>query len=163
MDEVEDITFYEFSSDVEEELTEYEDIFPSKSKDDVEGLLYLGQLTETIEVFGHKFTISTLTTGQELSVSLLVKKWEGTIGVSKAFMTATVAASISSVNDRPFYTSLSASDNPSRSTAGLNDRFGKILEWHFPVIKEIFDKYTELVERQILAFKALEGKSLRSQ
>ncbi len=163
MEELEtDVTFFDFpsdNSDEVEELSEYEDIFPPRSKDDIEGLLYLGKLTQIVNVYGHDFTLNTLTTGEELAVSLLVKKWEGTVGISKAFMTATIAASVSSVNGRPFYTPITVT----RNSQHISDKFNKILEWHFPVVQGLFDEYTKMVERQTNAFRALEGKSQRSQ
>lgn len=161
MEDVQEVTYFDFtdsSEDDQENLSQYEDVFPPESKNDIEGLLYLGKLSETVDVFGHSFVINTLTTGEELAIGLLVRKWEESIGISKALMTATIAASVSAVNGRPFYRSISPA-----KTQEINDRFTKVLDWYFPVVEALFREYTDLVERQMLAFKALEGKSLRSQ
>jgi len=77
------------------------DEFPPAAKDAIDGLLWLGYLSEDFELFGHRFTIKTLTRGDRLAASLLTKEWEETLGLADAYQTATVAASLMAVDGQP--------------------------------------------------------------
>lgn len=131
------------------------DEFPPEVAEEVIGLLYLGQLTSDVHWAGHNFTLRTLKTGEELAVALLLKDFTDNIGMAKAYATATVAAALESVDGRPLIGALGPDVRVS-----IGDKHQYLSEnWYWPVIEFLYNEYLKLLERQIAAFQAFEGKS----
>jgi hypothetical protein len=77
------------------------DTFPEEWKQEFEGLLYLGHLEKTVSSIPfHTFVVRTLTVNDKLSVSLLTKEFQDTIGYGRAYRAAVVAAGLQSVDGR---------------------------------------------------------------
>lgn len=72
--------------------------FDPRYKEPLEGLMFLGSSAVTFGFLGHEFVIRTLTQDEHLIAPLLIKKWAGTIGEPKAYVTAMVALCIVSVD-----------------------------------------------------------------
>lgn len=86
----------ESGGDEEEALPE----FDPRHREEFSGLLYLGALNDEFDWSGHHFKIKTLTQGELLEVGLLSRDYRDTLGDSKAYVTAFVAASLVSVDGR---------------------------------------------------------------
>ncbi len=72
--------------------------FDPRYKEDFEGLAFLGALEARFSFIGHKFCIRTLATYELLAVGKIVKDYEGTMGMTKAYATAMVALATVSVD-----------------------------------------------------------------
>ena len=75
--------------------------FDGRWRDEFEGLLYIGALTDRFVWLGHEFHIRTLTTGELAEVALVSKPYDGTEASMKAYQAGVVAASVLSVDGRP--------------------------------------------------------------
>ena len=128
--------------------------FDPQHKEAVEGLLWLGYLTSTFTLHGHKFTIKTLTRGERLAVTQVAKPYEETLGLAMAITTATVAACLVMVDDQPFNPSL----GPVALTTRIEDNFRIISDWYDPVIEGIVREYNNLTIKQTAAFTELQSK-----
>lgn len=140
-----------------EELVNLEpaDEFDPRHKEAIDGLLWLGFLTETITYYGHKFTIKTLTRGERLAVTMVSKEYEDTLGMAMALETATVAAALISVDNRPLNPELSPNQDP---MTRIQDNFELIKDWYDVIIESLYQSYTQLLVRQVQAFIELQSK-----
>jgi hypothetical protein len=66
-----------------------------------ETLLTRGYFSSTATLGTNKIVLRTLKIGEELEVAVVANKYKDTIEATRALITATVAASIVSVNERP--------------------------------------------------------------
>src|SRR5574340_294822 len=112
------------------------DKFPERSMEPVEGLLWLGYLSEDLELYGHRFTIRTLTRGDKLIVTLMVKEWEETLGAADAYETATVAASLVAIDGDPRTIITRSGDR----TASIRRNFEEVKGWYEPMINTLFER-----------------------
>lgn len=116
---------------------------------DEHSLLYLGFLSDTVDIHGNKISLRTLKIGEELEVELLTHKYRPTVEAERAYATALVAAAIQSVNGRPLVEGL----GPKSET--LESRFQYILDnWYWETVRELYLGYSALAER---AREAYEG------
>lgn len=136
------------------------DEFDPRHANDVEGLLFLGYLTDEFELFGHTFIIRTLRRGERLACALVVKEWEETLGIGDALETAYVSASLMSVDGRALTAPLGPSENP---IVRIRSNFGQVSKWYDYVVESIYQRYSALLVRQHAAFTELEGKSTASR
>ena len=109
-------------------------ILDERYKQDFDGLMFLGYLTDEFVVAGHRFNIRTLNTDAMLEVALGIKKWQSTIAESRVYSTAVVAASIELVDERPLYQPLGV---------GVKDfdyRFAVVRRWYPWTIDQVYDR-----------------------
>jgi len=130
------------------------DQFPDRAQDAVSGLLWLGYLTAEAHLFGHSFTLKTLTRGDRLSVSLITKEWEETLGMSDAYQAATVAASLLAYDGRP----VADLDKRADRQQQIRTTFDVVRGWYDPVLEALYEQVVLLNNRQNAAFVALQGK-----
>ena len=117
------------------------------------GLIHVGHLTDNFEVFGSKVAIRTLKIGEELEAELLISKYRNTQEENRAYMTALVAACITSVDNAPLIQSL----GPSGET--LERKFTYISEnWNWITIAAIYDHYRLLVEKVLASLEEVKKK-----
>ena len=128
--------------------------FDDRVSTDLEGLLFLGKLTHDCELFGHTFTLRTLTRGERLAVSLFVQDYENSIGLADALQTAYLALAIELVDGRPISIALEAESPATR----LRRNFKTIQKWYDPVIEALYVQYSVLVMKAQQAFLELERK-----
>ena len=118
--------------------------FDPRFRQDFEGLLYLGRLTDTFSWLGHTFTIRTLSSGEVLEVGLLHKKYVGTLADVKAYQAALVAACVVEVDGQPMPVPLT---NAAADTALVN-RFNYVLRsWFPPTLDVVYERYLLLEAR----------------
>lgn len=128
--------------ETDDEVQETEEI-----TDDEYSLLYLGYLTDTIEIGSNTVRLRTLKIGEELSAALLASKYQDTIEAARALATALVAASVVSVNNKPLLT-----DSMGPGDSGIEAKFDFVLKnWYWITVDKLFGKYNELIERVKIA------------
>lgn len=133
---------------IEFDQVEEEDIKEEPTSSEVFGLMYVGYLTDTFQVFGSTISIRTLKIGEELEAELLVSKYRGSQEADRAYIAALVAASITSVDGQPLIQGL----GPASET--LERRYTYIMDnWHWVTIAAIYNRYNALLDK---ALEALE-------
>lgn len=120
----------------------------------IEGLLWLGYLTDTFDLYGHTFVVRTLTRGERMACTLVAKEWEDTLGMAAAYETATVAAALQFIDGEPFQPQLQSTDPQYR----IKQNFLRVQNWYEPVVQALGRKIQLLHIRQIEAFNELESK-----
>jgi hypothetical protein len=131
------------------------DEFPAASQEAVDGLLWLGYLTDEFPLFGHRYAIRTLTRGDRLAIALVTNEWAGTLGEADAYQTATVAAALLAVDDEPIADLDMAADPAER----VRRSFARVKKWYDPVVEELFQRVAVLNQKQLAAFARLQSKS----
>lgn len=117
--------------------------FDERWKQPFEGLLYLGALQKTFEIWGHSFSIRTLRTDEYLIVPLLIKDWEGTIGFERAYATAIVALATELVDGAPL--PLPFEEVPGKPLLWAQGRFDHVKgRWFDPVVDAVYSEYLAL-------------------
>lgn len=116
--------------------------FDPKYREDFDGLLYIGALTHSFRLYGHSFTIRTLTVDEILQVSLLVKQYEGSIGQNRAYLTGMAAACLELADSKPIYTPIGPNDDEVRG------RFMYVKDhWYSWMVDGIYEQYLALEAR----------------
>lgn len=125
-------------------------------REDFTGLLTLGALRAWFDWCGHRISIRTLTTDEELLVAHLIKDFEGSMGGMKAYATATSGLCVESVDGQPMPVPLG--EHPNRPHQWALERFNYARRWFPPTIDAILNAYLQLETRQRAVMAAL-GKA----
>ena len=129
--------------------------FGEQISQDVEGLLFLGALTKSVEIGTHTIVLRTLRAGEELTCAQIIKEYDGTLAAPRAFTMARVAASIVSVDGLPLATAL----GPAETATAVRQRFEYVKEnWYWPIIEELFFHVSDLTVKQAEALDEVMGK-----
>jgi hypothetical protein len=115
-------------------------------QEDMIGLLVLGALDGWFEWCGHRITIKTLTTDEELLVAQLVREFEGAMGGTKAYATANAGLCVKAVDGQPMPVPLG--EHPNAQYKWALERFNYARRWYPPTIDAMFDAYLQLEVRQ---------------
>lgn len=130
--------------------------FDPKVRQDFEGLLYLGRLTDEFEAFGHSFIIRTISTDEVLEVGLLHKPYKDSISEVKAYQAALVAACVVSVDGKAL--PLPVTNDP--YDTALSNRFHYVKRsWFPPLLDVIYERYLLLEARVDEALTAMGNRS----
>lgn len=130
--------------------------FPEGVRESVDGLIWLGHLEEKFDFCGHNFVLRTLKGEEELLAASLTKDYLETLGQSRAWVWAVVALSLVSVDGDPSFCPAAGPDRQAYARA----RFQYVTQqWYWPTAAAIFQRYTDLQERQSLAIGAVEDLS----
>lgn len=118
--------------------------FDPRHREAFEGLLYLGALTDEFHWLGHTFVIRSLTVGETLEVGLIHRQYRNSLGDSRAYVTAMVAASILSVDGRPLPQPLTRDPSDTR----LHSQFTYVKDnWYPWVVDKIYSRVVLLEQR----------------
>lgn len=123
--------------------------FDHKYREPFTGLLYLGRLQETFNLWGHTFVVRTLTTEQLAEIGLIVKPYLGTKVEGAVYETAVVAAAVVSVDGKPIPGSIEI-DNSTELTTVKYPYIAR--NWMPSVREEIYNRCfaLEIVSRNVL-------------
>lgn len=136
------------------------DEFPEEVMEDVEGLLWLGYLEDTVEFCGHEFVIRTLRLEEEMLAGLVTKEYVETLAQAKAWIAAQVGLALVSVDGDENFCPPAGPGTKDYARA----RFKYVTSnWYEPTINYIYSKYAELVERQVFALQEMENLSQESR
>lgn len=127
--------------------------FPSEVQENVEGLMFLGELYDDFDFCGHHFVIRTLRGDEELLASLVCKEFVETVGQARAWIWALVGMCVVSIDgDENFCPPLTGNK---RDYARA--RFQYVTRnWFWPLAVHINHKYAELQQRQDEAMRRVE-------
>lgn len=139
-----------------EERVDEEDFAPEVA-DDVQGLLHLGKLSKSFEVFGHRIVLKTLTMEEELAVGQIIDEYGGSFFQGKAATAAYVAAGLVTVDGEEVTRALQ--NDP---VARVRAKFNYITRWDPVVVDAIYAALQELFARKIKAYEEVQGKSSAS-
>lgn len=132
------------------------DGFPDEVIDDVDGLLWLGFLEESIEFCGHDFVIRTLRLEDEILSGFVVKDYKDTVSQAKAWIAAQVGMALVSVDGNENFCPQAGPNKKDFARA----RFQYVTKnWYEPTINYLYVKYVELLERQDKVLKEMENLS----
>lgn len=132
--------------------------FDPRYREEFEGLLYLGYLTNEFSWMGHRFKIRTMTSGEYIEAGLAVRPYKDSIGESRAYVAAMVAGCLVLVDGRPL--AIPITKDPSDSE--FANRFRVILDSWFPwTIDKVYEEFLKL-EARVEEILAAMGKALPS-
>lgn len=114
-------------------------------KTDFHGLLYLGALRASFRYLGHKITIRTLRTHEELIAAQLSHEWAETLGGARAHATAIAALCVEAIDGQAMPTPLG--EQSAMGTGWAEERFRYAGRWYPFTIDAIFSRYLELEGR----------------
>jgi len=129
--------------------------FDERFKEDFEGLLYIGRLTDDFYWLGHHFVIRTLTMGEIIEVGLLHKEYAGSLADVKAYQAAVVAGCVVSVDGKPLPMPLT---NDPEDTELINKFQYVLRSWYPPTLDVIYERYLLLEARANQVIEAM-GKA----
>jgi hypothetical protein len=148
------VTFESVEATEEEKDVEIENNLTPSVQRDIENLLTSGSISREVELAGHSFVLRTLTIGEELAVAEICGEYEGNFAQTKAIATATVAASLESIDGRPLMSRL----GPDVSS-NIRQKFQHIRnKWYWIIISELYEHYSLLLDKQLNAFEELRKK-----
>lgn len=125
--------------------------FDPRFRDDLDGLLYIGYLTDEFRWLGHAFIIKTLDTDALLEVALIHRDYSDTIADMKAYQAALVAACVVKVDGRPLRVPLSSDP----TDTALVNRFAVVRKWFPPTIDMLYERYLLLEDRVAKVIEAM--------
>lgn len=129
--------------------------FDPRHREEFEGLLYLGALTHEFTWAGHRFKIRTLTTGELLEVGLAQKKYRDSLGDSRAYVTASVAACIVLVDGKALPRPISSDP----SDTEFSNKYAYVRDsWFTWTIDAVYTEYLKLEARVTEIIEAM-GKA----
>ena len=134
-----------------------QDFLSKESLDRFIQIVHIGHLNKVFDWNGQKFEVRTLKIDEELGIGQLVKEYNETITEEKAVAVAIAAASLVSVNGKPF---MPGFDEES-SLQNIRDRFNYIRKnWHWPVIEAINTEYLQLINEMYETIRESQNLSL---
>mgnify|MGYP000181496579 CR=1 FL=1 len=114
--------------------------FPPEHKRSCEGLLFLGQLKDTVHIGGHEIVIRTLDSDDILEVGVVTAPWRDTEASLTAFSTGTVGAAIVTIDGKIPVIPLTSDE---KDTKILN-QFNWARKLNPAVVERLYDRYREL-------------------
>lgn len=132
--------------------------FDPRFRQDFEGLLFIGKLTDDFTWLGHRFRIQTIPGDDLLEMGLLHKPYVGTISDVVAYQRLVVAACLVTMDDQapPFPITNEVADTL------LTNRFRWVQKSLFPpVVDVIYERYL-LLEKRVQDVVEEMGKVLGS-
>lgn len=135
------------------------DRFPEEVQRDVEGLTWLGHLSEDYEFCGHHITLRTLRGDEELAAGKVAAEYAGTAAEAKAYAWAHVGLALTQVDGDDNFCPPAGPDREAFARA----RFRWVSSrWFWPTCEYWFSQYVDLMRRQIKAYQAMQDLSQRS-
>jgi len=141
-------------------IEEQEDVFPDAVIEDVEGLLWLGYLEDTVDFCGHEFVIRTLRLEEEILAGLITKDYVETLAQAKAWVAAQVGLALVAIDGDENFCPQAGPNKKDYARA----RFQYVSSnWFEPTINYLYSRYTNLIQRQLAALEEMENLSKESR
>lgn len=129
------------------------DAFPEDVRADLDGLIWLGYLEDQFSFCGHDFVIRTIRGDEELMAGLVTKDYVETLGQAKAHVWATVAMCLAAIDGTQDFCPQATPNKKEYARA----RFQWVsTNWFWPLALFVYNRYTDLLQRQGEALEALE-------
>jgi len=136
------------------------ELFSPDIRRPVEGLLYLGKLSRTIDFCGHKFTIKTLLPHEKLAISLVVQPYRNTLGEADAFRNAHVGMAVTAIDGD---TNFCAPIGPDLDDFARARLVYVTQKWYDPVIDFLWNEYLLLESEAAKAIQEIDRLSKTSR
>lgn len=133
-----------------------EDEFDPRADSDITGLMFLGFLTSTVDLFGHSVVLRSLDGNKDLAVAQIIDEQPGLASQGKALMYAQTAAALVSVDGRSVVAPLN--DSYEQVVATIRRKIDYLLKWAPPLVEALHGEYMELSLRVDQALKDYESK-----
>lgn len=130
--------------------------FPMEIRQNVEGLMFLGELYDDFDFCGHHFKIRTLRGDEELLAGLVCKEFVETAGQARAWIWALVSMCIVAIDDDENFCPPLTANKRDYALARFQYCTRK---WFWPTAVHINQKYAELQAKQEEAMKRVEDLS----
>lgn len=137
----------------------FEDLDP-RIREAVEGLLYLGAISDEFEFCGHSFGLRTLRAGEEIAAGKAIESYRDTLKEADAWSVAQVGLALVHVDGDENFCPQAGPDPVAFAKARYN-YLSK--NWYMPTIDFLFHAYGSLVQKQIEALEAIRNLSAGSQ
>ena len=138
-------------------------LFPEDIRKAVEGLTYLGQLTDTVSFCGHEFGLRTLRPQHHFAIGQVLQPYRDTIVEVNVFQTATVAMALTSVDGDEDWCPAIGPDLESHVRARLAKISHPETGWYAPTIEYLWEQYQILEATSTRAIYELQSLSQGSQ
>lgn len=123
-------------------------LFSEHMREPVEGLAYLGKLTDNVKFCGHTFGLRTLLPQDKLAISVVLQPYRNTLLEVNAFQLAHIGAALTSVDDDEGFCPAIGPDIEEHVRARLNWVAGR---WYDPTVDFLWARY------KLLEAKAAQG------
>jgi hypothetical protein len=133
--------------EVQEEAVDPIELFTESIRKPVEGLMYLGQLKETVHFCGHTFEMKTLLPQDKFAISIVLQPYRNTIHEIDAYRALHVGMSITTVDGRD-YCSAIGPDIESLAAARLRYVGAN---WYPPTVEYLWNRYVALEAASVKA------------
>lgn len=124
--------------------------FDPRWTDEMEGLLYVGRVTHSFNLGGHRITISTPEAQDSLKAAILVKQYQETAGALRALTIAALATCLVKVDGHVLPRGIMADGSDD-----MEARFNWVARLHTTVIDGIYREYEDLEVRVAEAIESL--------
>lgn len=126
--------------------------FDQKYAEPFTGLLYLGALSNEFEWLGHRFVVRTLRDGEKLAVAQVMKPYQDTMGVDRAYAIATASMAVVSVDGQELPVPIGESN---RIMEWAHQRFEYVRDNWFPFTTD--EVFNQAIRLEVLAQKVVEA------
>jgi hypothetical protein len=144
----------------QEETVDPFDLFSDKIKNAVEGLTYLGELSDTIKFCGHTFDIRTLMPQHKFAISLALQPYRNTVHEVDIYEALHVGMAVTAVDGEPDYCPAIGPDLQSLCKARLS-YIGE--HWYPPTVSFLWGRYVLLEATAAKAIQELDRLSQGGQ
>lgn len=111
--------------------------FDPQWRDPFNGLLFIGALTKACNFLGHSVILKSLNVDDMLQVGLVQREYRDSLGDTRAYQAAVLAASVVLVDDQPLPEPLGPGDEAAR----LRARFQTTRRWYPVTTDYLFQEY----------------------
>jgi hypothetical protein len=138
-------------------------LFPSNIQKAVEGLMYIGQLTETVSFCGHRFGLRTLRPQHKYAIAQVLQPYRNTIMEVDIFQNATVATALTHVDGKHDFCPPIGPEIESFVAGRLNYVSNNETGWFPQTLEFLWARYVLLEATATEAIAELHRLSQRSQ
>jgi hypothetical protein len=136
-------------SEPQEDPEDFLASFDPRWTDEMEGLLFVGRVTHTFYLAGHRVTIATPEAADTLKAALLIKEYQESAGALRALTMAALATCLVKVDGHVLPRGIMADGSDD-----MEARFNWVAKLHTAVIDGIYREYEDL---EIKVAEAIEG------
>lgn len=117
--------------------------FPDEMVEDLQNLTVIGHLSDSFSYGGQDFVIRTMTIGEELEALRCTRNYNDIpVAAGRVYATAMVAGAVQSLNGQPLVIPISDKQNV------MALKFAKVMEWFWPVIEVVYNRFSVIEKRQ---------------
>jgi len=134
--------------------------FEGNVREDVDGLIHLGELNTEFEFCGHRIGLRTLRIDDEIAAAKAIEPYRDTLKEPQAWAAVQVGLAITHIDGEADFCPATGPDKVAFARA----RFQYITSrWFWPTIDYFYSEYGELLKRQLAAIRAVQDLSAGSQ